>query len=86
MNAVTAPLPSTPSSEAPWGWSEHFRMPLYRPGTRVRHGDAWATVSHVTLRRHDLAVYLVGRPEPVDPQHIEVEPAVFTTQRVPAPR
>lgn len=70
-------------SEAPWGWSKHFRMPVYRPGTRVKCAGSWETVSHVSLRRHDLSVYLVGRAEPVDPMELELEPTVFTTVRVP---
>jgi hypothetical protein len=40
-------------------------------------------VSHVTLRRNDLAVYLVGSTEAVDPMELELEPTVFTTERVP---
>lgn len=76
-----------PPREAPWGWSDRFRMPLYRPGTRVRlrRGGSWETVSHVALRRHDLAVYLVGHAEPADPLELELEPTVFTTVRVPEP-
>ncbi|SDL94254.1 hypothetical protein SAMN05428957_101221 [Oryzisolibacter propanilivorax] len=80
---------SSPSPQdhaiVPWGWSERFRMPLYRPGTRVRHAGAWETVSHVALRRHDLTVYLVGRTEPVDPLSLELDPTLFTTRRVPQP-
>lgn len=69
--------------EAPWGWSRQFRMALYKPGTRVRHGGSWETVSHVALRRNDLAVYLVGNALPVDPVKLELEPTLFTTERVP---
>ena len=77
-----AALPAVPDQpESPQGWGPRFRMPLYRPGTRVRHAGSWETVSHVALRRHDLSVYLVGRNEPVDPLHIELEPTVFTTLR-----
>ncbi|WP_313148086.1 hypothetical protein, partial [Diaphorobacter nitroreducens] len=47
-------------AEAPWGWSRQFRMPVFKPGTRVRRDGSWETVSHVALRRQDLAVYLVG--------------------------
>jgi len=86
MPASANLLVAQDSPEAPWGWSERFRMPLFRPGTRVRHGGAWETVSHVTLRRYDLAVYLVGRAEPVDPLDVELEPTVFTTLRAPAPQ
>ncbi|WP_414017084.1 hypothetical protein [Alicycliphilus denitrificans] len=40
-------------------------------------------MSHVSLRRNDLAVFLVGYAEPVDPMDLELEPTVFTTVRVP---
>lgn len=70
-------------AEAPWGWSRQFRMPVFKPGTRVRRAGSWETVSHVALRRQDLAVYLVGRAEPVDPLDLELEPTLFTTARVP---
>jgi hypothetical protein len=60
-------------------------MPLYKPGTRVRRSGNWETVSYIRLRRHDLAVYLVGRTEPVNPMELELEPTVFTTERVPEP-
>ncbi len=84
MQAAVRSLVAQDCPDAPWGWSERFRMPVYKPGARVRHGGAWETVSHIALRRHELAVYLVGRPEPVDPQQLEIEPTVFTTVRVPA--
>ncbi len=58
-------------------------MPVFKPGTRVRRAGSWETVSHVALRRQDLAVYLVGRAEPVDPLDLELEPTLFTTVRVP---
>ncbi|PWW49061.1 hypothetical protein [Melaminivora alkalimesophila] len=83
MQTPNHPLASQPTHEVPWGWSRRFRMPLYKPGTRVRRGGNWETVSHVALRRHDLSIYLVGHPEPVDPLELEVEPTVFTTERVP---
>jgi hypothetical protein len=57
-------------------------MPVYKPGTRVRRSGSWETVSHVSLRRNDLAVFLVGYAEPVDPMDLELEPTVFTTVRV----
>ncbi|WP_313076016.1 hypothetical protein [Melaminivora sp.] len=75
INAPEAPA-------APWGWSRQFRMPLYKPGTRVRRGGSWETVSHITLRRHDLWVHLVGCPEPVDPLELEIDSTVFTTERI----
>lgn len=83
MDAPATSLAIADSSEAPWGWSERFRMPLYKPGTRVRHRGSWETISHVALRRHDLMVYLVGRTEPVKPLLIELESTIFTTRRVP---
>ncbi|MHA7600117.1 hypothetical protein ACX12L_09265 [Alicycliphilus sp. T452] len=58
-------------------------MPVYKPGTRVRRSGSWETVSYVSLRRNDLAVYLVGHAEPFDPMDLELEPTVFTTVRVP---
>lgn len=83
MQVVAAALTRQDPAGVPWGWSERFRMPLYKPGTRVRHDGAWATVSHITLRRHGLSVYLVGQPEPVDPEKLELEPTVFATRRLP---
>lgn len=70
--------------EAPWGWAKQFRMKVYKPGTRVKRAGNWETVSHVALRRNDLAVYLTGSTEAVDPAELELEPTVFTTERVPA--
>ena len=60
-------------------------MPLYKPGTRVRLRKAgnWETISHVSVRRYSLTIYLVGRAEPANPQDLELEPTVFTTLRVP---
>jgi len=86
MQAAHHPLVAQDRPEAPWGWSRLFRMPLYKPGTRVRYRGAWETVSHVTLRRHDLAVFLVGRADAADPFELEIEPTVFTTERVPEAR
>lgn len=68
---------------AAWGWSERFRMPLYKPGTRVRRMGQWETISHVALRRDDMVIYLTGQADPVDPLELELEPTVFTTFRVP---
>ena len=79
--AMLAPIQNP--HEAPWGWSLHFRMPLFRPGTRVQRGATWETVSHVVLRRRELAVYLVGHANPVDPLELALEHTVFTTVRVP---
>ena len=81
--AAATTLATQGQPDAPWGWSLHFRMPLFRPGTRVKRDGSWETVSHVTLRRHDLAVYLVGHADPVEPLDLELEPTVFTTTRVP---
>lgn len=80
--ATDAALQESPA--APWGWSERFRMPLYRPGTRVRHAGSWETISHIALKRYDLLVYLVGYPEPINSIKLELEPTVFTTSRVTA--
>lgn len=82
MNAPASSLAIADSPDAPWGWSERFRMPLYKPGARVRHRGSWETISHIALRRHDLMVYLVGRTDPVKSLLIEIEPTVFTTRRV----
>ncbi len=83
MQASPAPPVTQEQSQAPWGWAKYFRMPVYKPGTRVRRAGSWETVSHVSLRRNDLAVFLVGYAEPVDPMDLELEPTVFTTVRVP---
>ena len=83
MQLSSPSLVAQDQPEAPWGWSKQFRMPIYKPGTRVRRAGQWETVSHVALRRHDLAEYLVGRSEPVDPMDLELEPTLFTTVRVP---
>lgn len=75
------------SKPAPiWGWGERFHMPLYKPGTRVRLGNDWETVSHITLKRDQLRVHLVGRDQTVDPSALQLEPTVFTTLRVPEAR
>ncbi|MBS0508014.1 MAG: hypothetical protein JSR53_11590 [Proteobacteria bacterium] len=83
MDIRHAPVEIAEPPEVPWGWSRQFRMPLYKPGTRVKRAGSWETVSHVTLRRNDLAVYLVGSAEAVNPVELELEPTVFTTERVP---
>lgn len=79
----TAPAPLR---EAIWGWGERFHMPLYRPGTRVRMGGDWETVSHISLKRDQLRIHLVGHDQTVDPSMLQLEPTVFTTLRVPEPR
>lgn len=83
MQVSSPSLVAQDPAEAPWGWSRQFRMPVFKPGTRVRRAGSWETVSHVALRRQDLAVYLVGRAEPVDPLDLELEPTLFTTAGVP---
>lgn len=83
MEISHAPLEIVGQPETRWGWSRQFRMPLYKPGTRVKRAGSWETVSHVALRRNDLAVYLVGNTEAVDPAELELDPTVFTTERVP---
>jgi len=83
MQSPTQPLVAQDQPEAPWGWAKRFRMPVYKPGARVKRAGHWETISHVSLRRHDLSVYLVGRAEPVAPMDLELEPTVFTTERVP---
>jgi len=85
MQTATDTLAIQDQPEAPWGWSREFRMPLYKPGTRVRHAGNWETVSYVSLRRHDLSVHLVGHAEAVDPLELELEPTLFTTMRVSGP-
>lgn len=83
MQASQAPSVTQDQAQAPWGWARHFCMPVYKPGTRVRRAGSWELVSHVSLRRNDLSVYLVGHAEPVDPVELELEPTVFTTVRAP---
>ncbi len=61
-------------------------MPVFRPGTRVRLGNAWETVSHIILRRQELLVHLVGREGAFDPSRIQLEPTVFHTRRCPEKR
>ncbi|MDA8445364.1 hypothetical protein [Paracidovorax valerianellae] len=63
------------------GWEEVFHMPLFRPGTSVRLGDQWETVSHVALRRQELAIYLVGHEASVSPNRLFLQPSAFTTVR-----
>ncbi|WCM86452.1 hypothetical protein [Acidovorax sp. NCPPB 3576] len=63
------------------GWGELFHMPLFRPGTAVRMGDQWETVSHVALRRQELAIYLVGHEASVSPSRLFLAPSAFTTVR-----
>ncbi|WP_235505294.1 hypothetical protein [Acidovorax sp. Leaf160] len=83
--ADAANLGNVGNAEVPWGWADRFCMPLFRPGTRVRMAGNWQTVSHVMLRRLELAIYLVGQEKPVDPAKLELEPTTFTTRRVPPP-
>lgn len=59
----------------------HFYMPCFRPGTAVRLAGRHETVSHVVLRRRGLLVHLVGHTSPVQPEHLEVAPALFTRER-----
>ena len=82
MEISQIPIETADQPQVPWGWSRQFRMAVYKPGTRVRRAGSWETVSHITLRRNVLAVYLVGNTEPVDPAELELEPTVFTTERV----
>ena len=63
-----------------------FRMPLFRPGTRVRLDGRHETVSHVVVRRQLLSVHLVGHGLPVRPEQLELEPTVFSTVRKPEPQ
>lgn len=85
MEISQIPIETADQPKAPWGWSRQFRMAVYKPGTRVRRAGSWETVSHIALRRNVLAVYLVGNAEPVDPVELELEPTVFTTERVSEP-
>lgn len=75
----------TPAEATPWGWSRQFRMPLFRPGARVWYAGRWETVNYVSLRRNDMLVHLSGHTEPVDSYALELEPTVFTTERVRIP-
>ena len=84
-NPTSAPV-TAGDAAPPWGWAETFCMPVFRPGTRVRMGGTWQTVSHVMLRRLELAIYLVGQEKPVDPDKLELEPTTFTTRRVAPPQ
>lgn len=80
------PLVAALKAAAVWGWGDSFSMPLFSPGTRVRLSGAWETVSHVALRRQELAIYLVGHDLPVDPARLELASTTFTTLRVPEAR
>jgi hypothetical protein len=87
---LSSPLslsPSLPSmsqpSERPDGWGEFFHMPVFHPGARVRLGDRMETVSHITIRRQDMCVHLVGRDAPVAPEKLALQPTVFATCRMP---
>lgn len=62
--------------------SDHFHMPLFRPGTAVAWQGRAETVSHVILRRGGLWVYLVGHEVPVAADRLAVTPARFTAARV----
>ncbi|WP_311221038.1 MULTISPECIES: hypothetical protein [unclassified Acidovorax] len=85
LSQALAPAAS-PNAEPAWGWGDRFCMPLFSPGTRVRMAGEWETVSHVGLRRQELAIYLVGRDLPVDPSRLELAATTFTTLRVPEAR
>ncbi|AVS74376.1 hypothetical protein [Paracidovorax cattleyae] len=84
--APTASLASpVVPAERPQGWGEFFHMPVFHPGTRVRFGERLETVSHITIRRHDLCVHLVGHDAPVAPEKLVLQPSVFATCRLPGP-
>ncbi|SFD54673.1 hypothetical protein [Paracidovorax konjaci] len=80
---VSSLLPEEARPARPAGWGDSFRMPLFRSGTQVRLGDRWETVSHVSIRRQDMSVHLVGRDAPVAPERLVLEPTVFATRRMP---
>lgn len=71
-----------PPPAVPWGWSERFRMPLFRAGAQVRYQGRSETVHHVALRHQAMVVYLNGHADPIEPHALEIEPSVFTTLRV----
>ncbi|GAA4420187.1 hypothetical protein [Acidovorax lacteus] len=62
--------------------SDHFHMPLFRPGTAVAWHGQPETVSHVILRRGGLFVYLVGHEAPVAAERLALTPSRFTALRV----
>lgn len=75
----------TPAAPLP-GWGDRFSMPLFKPGVQVRRGGTVETVSHIALRRLELAVYLVGHENSFTPEQLHLEPTVFSTQRMPEQR
>lgn len=60
-----------------------FQMPVFKPGVQVMQGGRQEVVSHVVLRRREMMVYLVGKEEPVKPEHLSLTPTWFTTTRRP---
>ena len=82
-SSVHSPLSISRFSERPDGWGEFFHMPVFHPGARVRLGDRMETVSHITIRRQDMCVHLVGRDAPVAPEKLALQPTVFATCRMP---
>ncbi|AVS85028.1 hypothetical protein [Paracidovorax avenae] len=82
--APTAPLTSPVLPvERPQGWGAFFKMPVFHPGTQVRFGERVETISHITIRRYDLCIHLVGHEVPVAPEKLELQPSVFATCRLP---
>jgi len=59
-----------------------FRMPLFRPGTRVGYKGSLCTVSHVLISRGELLVYLQETKDTVNADTLILEPSRLATHRI----
>lgn len=60
-----------------------FLMPLFKPGVTVMQNGRQEKVSHISLRRKEMVVFLVGKEDPVKPETLTLAPLLFTTERRP---
>ena len=69
-------------SAAPSPDNSCFRMPLFRPGTRVGYKGNLCTVSHVLISRGELLVYLQETKDTVNADKLSLEPSRLATHRI----
>lgn len=60
-----------------------FLMPLFKPGVTVMRNGRAEKVSHISIRRREMVVFLEGREDPVKPDQLTLAPLMFTTERRP---
>lgn len=60
-----------------------FLMPVFKPGVTVLQNGRQQKVSHISVRRKEMVVFLVGQEDPVKPETLTLAPMLFTTERRP---